>query len=219
MLYSGTDHHLVGEGTMGIPRDERKGLPGYEGYLNNQALSIAELLKDGGYYTYIAGKWHLGSSINAPENKSPDQWGFERSFTLLGGAAQNHFGHDLADAKTYTENGHFVLLPAADAKDQPWYDDWMKMTLRDKVSSYLGSLGLCCIIHGSLAAELGNAARCADYAGLPAHWGDDSRAGMVYLTRVLDLSHQLDNPYPASDALAATWRGQSDLIQLLKSSR
>lgn len=56
MLYSGTDHHLVGEGTMGIPRDERKGLPGYEGYLNNQALSIAELLKDGGYHTYIAGK-------------------------------------------------------------------------------------------------------------------------------------------------------------------
>ncbi len=122
MLYSGTDHHLVGEGTMGIPRDERKGLPGYEGYLNNQALSIAELLKDGGYHTYIAGKWHLGSSINATENKSPDQWGFERSFTLLGGAAQNHFGHDLADAKTYTENGHFVSLPATDAKGQPWYD-------------------------------------------------------------------------------------------------
>src|SRR5262249_48784192 len=35
MLISGTDHHLVGEGTMGAPTDERKGLPGYEGYLNN----------------------------------------------------------------------------------------------------------------------------------------------------------------------------------------
>ncbi|HWH80667.1 MAG TPA: sulfatase-like hydrolase/transferase, partial [Burkholderiaceae bacterium] len=31
MLISGTDHHLVGEGTMGAPSDERKGLPGYEG--------------------------------------------------------------------------------------------------------------------------------------------------------------------------------------------
>lgn len=51
MLYSGTDHHLVGEGTMGVPNDERKGLPGYEGYLNNSAISIAELLKDGGYHT------------------------------------------------------------------------------------------------------------------------------------------------------------------------
>lgn len=122
MLYSGTDHHLVGEGTMGVPPDERKGLPGYEGYLNNQALSIAELLKDGGYHTYIAGKWHLGSTIQSSSDKSPDQWGFERSFTLLGGATQNHFGHDLAAAKTYTENGQFVSLPAKDAKGQPWYD-------------------------------------------------------------------------------------------------
>lgn len=122
MLYSGTDHHLVGEGTMGAPRDERAGLPGYEGYLNNNALSIAELLRDGGYHTYIAGKWHLGSTLNSTENKTPDQWGFERSFTLLGGATGNHFGHDTAEAKTYTENGQYVAIPATDVKGQPWYD-------------------------------------------------------------------------------------------------
>lgn len=56
MLVSGTDHHLVGEGTMGVPTDERRGLPGYEGYLNDRALSFAQLLKDAGYHTYIAGK-------------------------------------------------------------------------------------------------------------------------------------------------------------------
>ncbi len=67
---------------MGAPNDERKGLPGYEGYLNNKAVSIAELLKDGGYHTYIAGKWHLGSLINSPINKTPDQSGFERSYTF-----------------------------------------------------------------------------------------------------------------------------------------
>jgi arylsulfatase len=122
MLYSGTDHHLVGEGTMGPPTDERKGLPGYEGYLNNHALSIAELLKDGGYHTYIAGKWHLGSNINATENKTPDQWGFERSFTPLGGATKNHFGHDQASTKTYTENGEYLTLSDADNSGQPWYD-------------------------------------------------------------------------------------------------
>lgn len=122
MLYSGTDHHLVGEGTMGVPNDERKGLPGYEGYLNNQALSVAELLHDVGYHTYIAGKWHLGSKIGASEDKTPDQWGFERSFTLLGGATGNHFGHDQASDKTYTENGQFVSLPATDKDGRPWYD-------------------------------------------------------------------------------------------------
>ncbi|SMC26568.1 arylsulfatase [Andreprevotia lacus DSM 23236] len=111
MLISGTDHHLVGEGTMGAPQDERKGLPGYEGYLNDSSLSVAQLLKDNGYHTYIAGKWHLGSSIvggPATAGKTPDQWGFERSYTLLGGAASNHFGHEAAGSKNYTEDGRYV---------------------------------------------------------------------------------------------------------------
>ncbi|MGK5077808.1 arylsulfatase [Janthinobacterium sp. HLX7-2] len=111
MLISGTDHHLVGEGTMGAPRDERRGLPGYEGYLNDSALSVAQLLKDGGYHTYMAGKWHLGSSIPggpADQGKTPDQWGFERSYALLPGAARNHFGHEPADSRNYTEDGRYV---------------------------------------------------------------------------------------------------------------
>ncbi|WP_353327552.1 arylsulfatase [Chitiniphilus shinanonensis] len=111
MLISGTDHHLVGEGTMGAPQDERKGLPGYEGYLNDSSLSVAQLLRDNGYHTYIAGKWHLGSSIAgdpASVGKTPDQWGFERSFALLGGAATNHFGHEAAGSKNYTEDGRYV---------------------------------------------------------------------------------------------------------------
>jgi arylsulfatase len=110
MLISGTDHHLVGEGTMGAPNDERQGLPGYEGYLNDSALSVAQLLKDGGYHTYMAGKWHIGSGIagSTSGGKTPDQWGFERSFALLGGAAGNHYGHEAAGSKNYTEDGQYV---------------------------------------------------------------------------------------------------------------
>lgn len=107
MLISGTDHHLVGEGTMGAPRDERKGLPGYEGYLNDSALSVAQLLRDGGYHTYMAGKWHLGAG-EAGKGKTPDQWGFERSYALLPGAARNHFGHEAPGARNYAEDGHFI---------------------------------------------------------------------------------------------------------------
>ena len=110
MLISGTDHHLVGQGTMGSPSAEQLGLPGYEGYLNDRALSIAQLLKDGGYHTYMAGKWHLGSGLagTGAGGKSPDQWGFERSYAMLGGAATNHFAHEAAVSKNYTEDGSYV---------------------------------------------------------------------------------------------------------------
>ncbi|TDY21064.1 arylsulfatase [Paraburkholderia sp. BL6665CI2N2] len=111
MLISGTDHHLVGEGTMGVPTDERKGLPGYEGYLNDRALSVAQLLKDGGYHTYMAGKWHIGSGIvgsTTGGGQTPDQWGFEHSYVLLGGAATNHFAHEPANSRNYTEDGKYV---------------------------------------------------------------------------------------------------------------
>ncbi len=79
---------------MGAPNDERAGLPGYEGYLNDRALSVAQLLKDGGYHTYLAGKWHLGSrttTATTGSGKTPDQWGFERSFCPAGRRGRQSF--------------------------------------------------------------------------------------------------------------------------------
>jgi arylsulfatase A-like enzyme len=112
MLFSGTDHHLAGLGTMAeVIRPEQVGKPGYEGYLNERSFSIAELLRDAGYHTYQAGKWHLGLE----EERSPRARGFESSFALLGGAG-SHFapvpGKPVpADNVVYREDGKLTTVP------------------------------------------------------------------------------------------------------------
>jgi arylsulfatase A-like enzyme len=64
---------------------KQKGKPGYEGHLNSRLASIAKVLRDAGYRTYMAGKWHLG--------EVPAQWpakeGFEGDSTLLQGGGSS----------------------------------------------------------------------------------------------------------------------------------
>ncbi|MFO7177864.1 MAG: sulfatase-like hydrolase/transferase [Pseudomonadota bacterium] len=111
MLISGTDHHPVGLGRQGAGTGSQAGQPGYEGYLNDKAVSVAELLRDAGYHTYIAGKWHLGNE----DHQTPKHWGYESSYVLLPGVS-THF-NEFADpptpqqARQYRENGEFVTPP------------------------------------------------------------------------------------------------------------
>ncbi len=87
MLMSGMDNHLSGVGVMGRPnREDQQGQPGYEGYLNFRVASLAELMSDAGYNTYMTGKWHLGDDVET----GPRARGFQRSFVSLDGAA--HLG-------------------------------------------------------------------------------------------------------------------------------
>ncbi|GME64850.1 arylsulfatase [Neofusicoccum parvum] len=90
MLLTGTDHHIAGVGAMWehIPEFQR-GKPGYEGYLNDRVVPLPELLRESGYHTILSGKWHLGLH----REKWPCERGFDRSYSLLPGAA-NHYGYE-----------------------------------------------------------------------------------------------------------------------------
>ena len=86
MMLTGTDNHIAGIGNMAEwTGAAQKGKPGYEGHLNTRLPCVASLLRDSGYHTVMAGKWHLG-------DKS-DQWpaarGFDRDLTMLQGAGSH----------------------------------------------------------------------------------------------------------------------------------
>jgi arylsulfatase len=77
-LLTGLYQHQAGVGDMVNTRKE----PAYQGYLNDNCVTIAEALKGSGYNTYMAGKWHVGTA--------PDKWpvkrGFDHHFGLIDGA-------------------------------------------------------------------------------------------------------------------------------------
>lgn len=84
-LLTGQYQHKAGVGFF----DVNLGLPAYQGFLNKESLTLAEVLKTAGYSTLMSGKWHVGNDSLA----WPNQRGFERYYGVIGGGA------DYFDAK------------------------------------------------------------------------------------------------------------------------
>ncbi|WP_417765573.1 arylsulfatase [Spongiibacter tropicus] len=86
MLLTGVDSHL--NGVPNIPEampPSQRGRNGYDGVLSHQVQTVATLLREHGYHTYVSGKWHLGKDAS----RLPDQRGFERSVILADSGADN----------------------------------------------------------------------------------------------------------------------------------
>ncbi|KAK0945140.1 hypothetical protein LTR29_003487 [Friedmanniomyces endolithicus] len=143
MIMTGTDHHIAGLGNLiewtnrsdqNAPSEgeakywstaPQRGMPGYEGYLNEKVVALPELLHDAGYVTMMAGKWHLGLT---PE-RFPSQRGFEKSFAHLP-ACSNHYGYEPQlegqDQIPGFMTMSFIALHSEDDKyvkelPRPWY--------------------------------------------------------------------------------------------------
>ncbi|WP_243748764.1 arylsulfatase [Pseudomaricurvus alcaniphilus] len=139
MLLTGTDNHVAGLGNMAEEMaPNQQGQPGYEGYLNQRVVTVASLLRDAGYRTYMTGKWHLGTS---PET-SPAARGFERSFAMLSGGASHYADmkpaySPTADSKApYRKDGELLQqLPANfDYSSQFYVDEMIDYLEQDKDS-------------------------------------------------------------------------------------
>lgn len=71
-LLTGLYSHKTGIGDMTSDFE----IPSYRGFLNDSCVTIAEVLKQAGYSTYISGKWHVGGQ----RPHWPAKRGFERFY-------------------------------------------------------------------------------------------------------------------------------------------
>jgi arylsulfatase len=90
-LLTGLYPHQTGMGGM-ITRNPDNPEGPYQGYLNNNCVTLAEVLKSTGYDTYMSGKWHVGEL----EPHWPINRGFDKYYGLISGA-MNYF--DISKSK------------------------------------------------------------------------------------------------------------------------
>jgi arylsulfatase A-like enzyme len=95
-LLTGQYQHKAGVGFFNV----NLGLPAYQGYLNKESLTIAEVLRNAGYSTLMSGKWHVGDDSLV----WPNQRGFDHFYGFIGGAS-NYF-----DIGSYPEKAPPVVL-------------------------------------------------------------------------------------------------------------
>ncbi len=104
-LLTGLYQHQAGIGDM----VGDYGIPAYQGYLNRQCMTMAEVLKSAGYETYMSGKWHVGTD---PEHW-PRKRGFDRYFGLITGASSYY------DLHPYRVNGPPAIMARDDERYYP----------------------------------------------------------------------------------------------------
>ena len=72
-------------------------------HMKKDEVTIAHLLKQGGYATAMAGKWHCNAAFNRPEQPQPGDAGFDHWM-----ATQNNAGPSHENPTNYVRNGQPV---------------------------------------------------------------------------------------------------------------
>jgi len=107
-LLTGLYPHQAGVGHM----TDDKGVPGYQGRLNDSCVTIAEVLRGAGYFTIMTGKWHVGQNLGVV----PWERGFDRSLNAPAGG----FYYPSGQRAQLFLNGK-QLAPDDPALPKDWY--------------------------------------------------------------------------------------------------
>jgi arylsulfatase len=111
MLLTGVDNHLAGVPNIAeMIAPEQRNYSHYQGVLGDNVVTVATLLEDAGYHTYMAGKWHLGME----PNKLPSRRGFERT-VAMGDSGADHWEQKpylpIYDQANWFGDGERIALP------------------------------------------------------------------------------------------------------------
>ncbi len=102
---TGRNHHSVG--MRGVSNWD-SGFPHMRGAITPAAATLPELLREHGYATYCAGKWHLAPmrecSAAGPHTNWPLQKGFDRFYGFLQGETDQYYPE-------LTEDNHHIGPP------------------------------------------------------------------------------------------------------------
>ncbi len=212
MLFSGTDNHRNGLGTMrGMASAEQRGQPGYEAYLNGRVVTFMRLLKDAGYHTYMAGKWQQGYS----DGHFPLDRGFERAYWLMSGGA-NHF----ADPASIFGNGSLIYYREDHEVQEEFPENHYSATTQtSKLIEYIDSnrndgqpffaMASFTTPHWPLQAP---DEYIEKYDGVYDSGYDDIRAARIERMRALGILEPGDVPAPLHPSFSA-WQDLSDEMQ------
>ncbi|MCP4976821.1 MAG: arylsulfatase [Maribacter sp.] len=102
-LLTGLYQHQAGIGHM----MNNKGTDAYRGDLSNKAVTIAEVLKQVGYSTYMSGKWHVTPLKPSKENPSKHNWPLQRGFDKFFGTI--HGAGSFYDPNSLTRDNEFIV--------------------------------------------------------------------------------------------------------------
>lgn len=120
-LLSGLYPHQAGVGHMTNP----KPLEGYRGELNRRCVTMAEVLRQSGYATYMVGKWHVTPHLKPESDRAIANWpmqrGFDRFYGTIFGAGSFYDPSTLVRGNQPISPFADPVYPLREQTDQEFY--------------------------------------------------------------------------------------------------
>jgi len=136
-LLTGLHPHQTGIGIL-VDDDSPEG---YAGDLNKHCITIAELLKENGYRTYMSGKWHMSTIKFDVSDSWPNQRGFEHFYGTIVGAGSYFYPRSLTrdnvNIEEKAKEGDFYYTDAISANAVDYINYHYKNTPEHPIFLYV----------------------------------------------------------------------------------